>query len=149
MRHKFNPFLLRIMTMKWDGLSDQNIAAKFGKPVADIQRLLNLPAAKEIFAALEAQVLDTYHQTQLVIQAHMPALIREKIKLATTAANDAVRNRAIQDLLEMGGHGAVKRVEHLRPDPVEEEFKDKSEADIKAEIMAGIAGANLPEPTVH
>jgi hypothetical protein len=150
MRHKFNPFLLRVMVMSWDGLSAATIAAKFGRQVADIQRLLNSSAAKEIFQALEAQVMDTYHQTQQVIQANMPALIREKIRLATTAGNESVRNRALQDLLEMGGHGAVKRIEHLRADPIDEEFADKSEADIKREIMANIAGHNdNDEPTVH
>jgi hypothetical protein len=138
MRRRYNPFLLRVLILSYEGHTTSEIAMQTGKSDSYISGLLNSDEAKAIYLQLENQTLDTFRQTQTLIQAAIPAILQEKIRLALFANNEAVRNRAAQNILELGGHVAVQQLEIRKPDQIEEEFRDKSEEDIRNEILAGL-----------
>ncbi len=74
------------------------------------------------------------------------------MKLAMTAQDERVRNIACSDILAMSGHQPVKRVVLERPDPVAEEFRDKSTEELRRVVLEKL-GYEVPTPptteTVH
>jgi hypothetical protein len=131
------------------GLSNQEIAARMNKTDSWISMVLNSPEAKEIQKRIEDGVIDTKVQIQTAIQAALPLLLKRKMHIALNSGNETVANKAIQECLEMGGHLAPRQVEIRRPDHIEEEFKNKSEEEIRREIRAHLELEHEEKPLLH
>ena len=148
MARKFWPFVLHVVQLSWNGMDEDEIALHVGKTKQEVLKILASDQAKQIYARLEAQTLDTMGQVQAVLQAAAPKLMEEKVRLALSARSEAVRNSATGDLLDRAGHVAVKQLEIRRGDEVEEAYRDKSEDEIRDMISQGFEAIEKGE-TVH
>ena len=135
---KWTPLHLWVVSLHSEGVSNQDIAQRLGKSDAWVSTVLNSPEAKDIYKRIENGVIDTKVHVQTMIQAALPLLLRRKLHIALSSGNETTANKAIQECLEMGGHLAPRQVEIRRPDHIEEEYKDKSEQDIRQEILSSL-----------
>ena len=153
---RFTPLHLRIVMLNWQGRTNSEIAQIVNRSDAFISTTLAMPEVQDIIRRWESGMVDTTRQVQTMLQMSAPLALEKKIQLLNSS-NPSVANKAAQDLLELSGHVALRQIEIRRPDHVEEEFRDKSEEDIKREILAAITGeeskkndeATPPTTTVH
>lgn len=152
-RRHYNPFILRVMQLLWEGYTAAEIAAITGRVPLTISNLIATDEAKEIYELLQGQTVNTARQVQTAIAAAAPSIVREKIDLALGAKSESVRNQAAQQLLEMAGHSPIRHLEIHRPDEIQADYDNKSDEDIRKEIMDGLisSGDDVPDsnPTVH
>lgn len=141
---RFTPIHLHVVRLHWEGTSNNDIALKLNRSAAWVSSVLCSDEAKEIYKRLENRVLDTSVQIQTILQAAAPLALDKKIQLLNSA-NDSVANKAAQELLELAGHVATRQVEVRRPDHIEEEFKNKSEEEIRQRILNEINGEMFTE----
>lgn len=109
-----------------------------GYSPSGVGAILNSPDAEIIRREITSRVIDTMADIQSDIQALAPTMLQKKIELAMTAKSETVRNNAITDLLELAGHVPVKQVAIHRANPIDADYKDKTEKAIRDEIMAGL-----------
>ena len=152
-KRRYNPIVLRLQLLLWSGHDQHAAALILGKTDAWVSNILTTDEAKEIYSHLESQIIDSTRQVQAALQAAAPAVIEEKISLALNAKNETVRNAAGQQILEMAGHSAIRHLEIHRPDEIAESYKDKTEAEIRAEILRGLSEGEdetpVPPATFH
>lgn len=130
---------LRIVVLEYNGLDASAIAAQVAMAPATVAQILASPEAARIRKEVEARVMDTQAQVQTDLQAFAPVALKEKMELAMNAKSETVRNAALTECLQLAGHVPVKQVAIHRADPIEEEYADKSEQDIRDEILADLA----------
>lgn len=136
---RFTPLHLRVLHLNWEGCSVAEIAQITNRSLAWVSSVLSSPEALEVIKRLEARVLDTHIQTQQIFQAHAPLAASEKVKIMLDPNSPAsVRNKATEEILAHAGHVPTRSVEIRRPDHIEEEFRDKSEEEIKTLIRAAL-----------
>lgn len=152
---RFTPICLHVVKLHWEGMSNQDIARRFQKSDAWVSSILCSPEALEITKRLETHVMDTSIQVQTALQAAAPVALSRKIDLMFSG-NDAVANKATQEILELSGHVPLRQIEIRRHDHIEEEFRGKSEADIRREILESLTDppteedrAALPAALLH
>lgn len=138
MKRRYNPLILRLQLLLWQGYSQTEAATLLGKTDAWVSNILTTDEAKEVYDELKKQTIDTVGQVQANLQAAAPAIIKEKIDLALFAKSETVRNQAGQQILEMAGHAATRHLEIHRADDVLEKYKNKTEAEIRDEVMRGL-----------
>ena len=142
---RFTPLHLHVVRMYWDGVSPSTIDNKLSKPSGWASKILSSPEASEIIERLKNATIDTMVEVQTKLQAAAPILLSKELDFALSG-NGAAESRARQLLLEKAGHVATRQVEIRRPDHVEEEFRNKSEAQIKAEILESIRSEEREAP---
>lgn len=134
---KFTAIHLHVVKLHWEGLSNTEIANRLRKSDSWVSTILSSPEAAEIYKRIENRVLDTTTQVQTILQSAAPMALNRKIDLMFSA-NDSVANKAAQEILELSGHVATRQVEIRRADHIEEEFRGKSEAEIRNEILQSL-----------
>lgn len=148
---RFTPLHLHIVRMYWDGVELDHIDSKMNKPSGWARRIIDSAPAKEIIERLTNATVDTMVEVQTKLQASAPLLLSRELDYAIHD-NTAAGSRARQLLLEKAGHVATRQVEIRRPDHIAEEFRDKSEDEIKAEILESIrnsSNSSKDQETVH
>jgi len=139
---------LRLVMLEMQGFDLAYITSLTNYASSTISTILASPEAINIRREIQARVIDTVAEIQTDLQAIAPTLLQEKIQLALTAKSENVRNNALTGLLELAGHVPVKQVEIRRATLIEEEYKDKTEEAIKAEIMDGLGAAESPKAPI-
>jgi len=134
---KFTPLHLHVVKLHWEGHTNAEIAARLRRSDSWVSSILSSPECAEIYKRLENHVLDTSIQVQTTLQAAAPVALSRKMDLMFSA-NDAVANKATQEILELSGHVPLRQIEIRRHDHIEEEFRGKSEADIRREILESL-----------
>lgn len=133
----FTPLHLHVVKLSWEGYTTMEIAARLNKSDSWVRNILSSPQAAEIVKRLETRVLDTTAQVQTVLQSIAPLALSRKIDLMLNGS-EAVSNRASQEILELAGHVATRQIEIRRADHIEEEYRNKTEAEIRAEILESL-----------
>lgn len=144
----FKPRHLAILRLYYQGMSQVDIAACLGLSQRLVTEIVNSPAAKELEAEFQRQTFSSITDVQLQLQAIAPAALEETVRLAFHANDEKVRMTSCQNILEMAGHKApIKQmIEHKSK--VEEEFRGKTEEELRRELLEAV-GAIDEDATIH
>ncbi len=142
---RLKPLHIQLIRLRWMGYETADIAAKTGYTPDQINRILKDQDALNVFADLQAQVLDTSGE---VIQAlQLDAIIAQKrIADLIYSSNDAVALRASQDVLDRAGHVPVKRVAIMQTTRVEKDYEGLNDAQIKQKLLEDLSDETSTAP---
>lgn len=157
---RFKPRDLRVAMMSYYGATNKDIAHALGMHEISIGNILRSPTILEFIEDLKTKSIETMSQVAEMAQLAAPAVMEEKIRLALSARDERVRNTAAKDILEIAGHSPVKRVVVEKEAPSESTYHNKTEDELRAELLSIVGGpgaspavadssADTDETTLH
>ena len=135
MRSRSPAVSLRMVLLEVQGYSPGQIAQMTGYNPADVAKILAAPDAARIRKEIENRTIDTVSQIRSDLQALVPTLLHEQVELALNGKSDAVRHNAGKYLMELAGHSPIKQVALHKADPIVEDYKDKTEDEIRKDLL--------------
>ena len=132
---KWKPFYIQIIRMKWMGNTNTEIASLLSISDALVGKVVNSDKGREIFEQLQSSVFDSMVEVVTLAQAVAPEMLREKVKLALYSSDERIRSKNASDVLGIAGHVSIQKIVVDRPDPLLDKYKDKSELDLRRELL--------------
>ena len=148
-RKTLRPIHTRIVLLHWDGYTNKEISVLLNVSPATVSDVLNSGPAQEMMQKVVNGTIDTMMEIQAKAQAVAPLALEEKISLALEDKDPRIRSTNCKDLLEMAGHRPVERISIERPDPVGEKYKEKTEQEIREELLRELSGEERPAGTTY
>jgi len=147
--------VLRLVHLESQGFTRVEIAVQTGFPMTTVNSLLASPEATYIRKQLEARAIDTIQEVQADAQIAAPVMFKVMQDIALDDNEKGpTRLAAAKAVLEMAGHAPVKTVEIRRPNPLDSDYHNKTEDEIRKEIFEGLddgspRGLPSPNKSVH
>lgn len=145
MAKQIKPAWLQVLQLYWRGETLRDIALATGYTEVNVGNIVRSDDAREILQQLTDATLDTMPEVVGEMQLAAPAIIRRKIAIALNSNDEAVANRAATEILHMAGHAPTKHIQ-VRVDPIEKHYEDKTEDEIRQELLSAFGLANDKGP---
>ena len=129
------PIHIQIIRRWWLGQTKTEIESELGVSHTMVEHAINSDHGRAMLASLEGQTFDSLLEVQNLIQAHGVDLVRRKLDLALHSANPHVANRACSELLGIAGHTPTLRVSVTKGDSLLNEYRDKTELQVRQELI--------------
>lgn len=141
---KITPKQLRVITLWFNRMSNQDIATETGYTPQQVSNLINTEWAQEILGKLQEQTLDTIMDVQTEAQAVAPMIMQETIRLALHGVAEPTRTANCKTILEIAGHRPVTRIDMNAHMDARTKYDQMTDEELRAAAAAQVAG-----PTVH
>lgn len=142
---RLKPAHVQMIRLFWHGQTYVEIAAQLGYTPQQVMNVLHTEDAREILAQLQGSALDSADEVQQEIALVMPAVVKRKIDIGLYSQDERVANQALTDIMHMGGHSPVKRIQLDRTSEVQKKYADKTEEELRKMISDGLDDDTGPD----
>lgn len=139
---KWKPHYIQVVRRIFLGESKTAIGMDLGISVNTIDKIIESDRGQQVFMSLEENTIDTMREVQATAQSVAMEAIHEKINIMRNSGNEQLRNRAATELLALAGHTPTQRVELTKKDAITDKYKDKSELDLRRELLSMLNNPN-------
>lgn len=131
---RLKPINLQMIRLRWLGYDNVEISQRTGFTPEQVSKILSLPDSKEIFAELQANVLDTTAEVAQELQLAAPLAAKGLVD-SMFSGDDRVAFLARKEVLHMAGHTPVKRVAIAQVTRVEKTYEGLDEQQMRKQIL--------------
>lgn len=131
----WKPFYIQVIRQWWMGNTMSEIANLVGASPSLVKKIIESERGQQILAQLEDNTFQSMLEVQAIAQGSAIEMIQEKIRLALYSGDEKIRTKNSSDVLAIAGH-SVNKITIDRPEPLADKYRDKTELDIRKELLA-------------
>ena len=137
-----------VLQLHWSGETNKKIAALTSYTEQQVCNIITSDEGQAILQQLTEQTLDAHGECSQIVQAVLPAIVDEAVRLALSSTDEKVRTANCHKLMGIGGLTEVKRVQVESGDSVVEKNKDKTDDELRNQLLSEL-GIQPQSQTIH
>lgn len=140
---------MMVLIHHWSCKTNGEIAALTGYTEQQVSNIITSNEGQEILQQLSDQTLDSFGESNQMIQAAMPAIIDRTIQMALQTSDMKVATANCHKLMGITGLSEIKRLHVDMGDDTVNKYRDKSDDELRKQLLEEIGIIPPTQPTIH